>query len=336
MFSTLSVANLPYYPIEFPRDDAAHFEHVRYPVSTMTEWWYYNGMFTTSNDRHFGYCVFYLYQQSEKNGTLQRAPMLYFLLTDIDQQKVYRLINTNLNITTLDTQKLNVAFGNQITLQRMDDSFYHYLLNINTQMGDGTKVQLSLKLTSDAHRQYMPNNVTGLIPMWDNTNSYYYARTRLNTQGFVEVNGSRLEINPAKSLSWMDHQWGDFKIGYGNHPWVWASIQLNNGLEMDIIGKYHPFQNKTSDLQANILLPNGKYYFTNHLEYIPAERTPGHKYPESYTLRIPELDLNLRLQALVHDQYASIIWEGVSSAVGTYQGKSVSGHAYTENTSIAL
>lgn len=334
LFSQSALANLPYYPIVFPRDDAAHNGNTPYPVTNMTEWWYYNGKFTTMDGRNFGYCVFYLYVQQIKNGQKILYPMVYFLLTDIDKQKVYKFLTHDLSITELDVNNLNVAFGNDFKLRLDQNNIYS--LDFHAKTEDGTDVKLSLDLTPAANYPVMLNGKTGLIDMWDNTNSYYYSRTHLNTvSGSVNINNDYYTVNPAKSLSWMDHQWGDFMLNPLTHPWVWASIQLDNGMEMNVIGKYHPLLHQTYNLVSNILLPNGaQYFYTTEVQYTPAKINKGQHYPASYTLNIKPLNLSLKLYSLAPDQYVGNVWEGVSSAVGTFQGQPVAGQSYTENTSV--
>lgn len=335
LMNTIAFANLPYYPITFPRDEAAHFTNVPYPVTNMTEWWYYNGKFTTMSGRNFGYCIFYLYVQVIKNGKQLRGPMVYFLLTDIDKQIVYKFINHNLPITKLNSKNLDLAFGENFTLQRNSDNRYALIFNATTE--NGSKVQMNLTLEPSMKRPVMLIGKTGLINMWNNTNSYYYSRTNLRmTQGDFKIDDDTYKINPAKSLSWMDHQWGDFMLDPLSHPWVWASIQLDNGLEMNVMGKYHPIFNKADNMAANIFLPNGQYIYTTQVEYTPAKIESGQIYPESYTLSIKSLNLSLKLDSLVPGQYAGYTSEAVSSATGTFQGLPVKGQAYIENTSVHL
>ncbi|MEO8401117.1 MAG: lipocalin-like domain-containing protein [Gammaproteobacteria bacterium] len=334
--NTIAFANLPYHPITFPRDEAAHYTNVPYPVTNMTEWWYYNGKFTTMNDRNFGYCIFYLYAQAAKNGNLVRGPMVYFLLADIDKQIVYKFLAFDLPITKLNTKNLDLAFGNNFTLQRSPDNRYAFNFHATTE--NGSDVQMSLTLEPSFERPVMLNGKTGLINMWNNTNSYYYSRTNLKTiNGDFAIDSDSYKINPAKSLSWMDHQWGDFMLNPLAHPWVWTSIQLDNGLEMNIMGKYHPLLNKADDLAANVFLPNGaQYVYTTQVEYTPAKVESGQFYPESYTVNIKSLNLSLKLESLVPGQYIGNTWEGVSSVTGKFQGQPVKGQAYTENTSVHL
>ena len=46
--------------------------------------------------------------------------------------------------------------------------------------------------------------------MGDDTIAIYYTYTRLNTMGYIQIDNETFEIDSEKSLSWMDHQWGDF------------------------------------------------------------------------------------------------------------------------------
>lgn len=330
-FASTAKANLPYYPIQFPRDDAAHIDNVPYSVGNLTEWWYYNGKLTTLDGRHFGYCIFYLYQQIEKNNRKIKIPLVYILLTDIDNKKVYRLYDQLVPITTLNTENLAVAFGKNITLDRSGNT---YLLNVSTKVNGGHTINLALQLTPEQDR-FILNGKTGLIKLSPNTNSYYYSRTHLKTTGYFQVDQQKFNVDSEKSLSWMDHQWGDFNAKTVR-PWVWASIQLENGIELNFMGKIFPRLNAVYPLLANILMPDGTaQYVTTNMTYSP-HHVVGDNYPDVYTLDIPQMNLNVTLKALVSHQAINGIWEGISDVSGTYQGKDIHGQSYTENTGFYL
>ncbi|HLX52901.1 MAG TPA: lipocalin-like domain-containing protein, partial [Aquella sp.] len=82
-------ANLPYHPIQLPRDDAGHLTNTPYPVKNMSEWWYYSGKLTTQEGRHFGYYLIIFNLTKYVLGLKIAVPLYTLQLTDIDHNKVY-------------------------------------------------------------------------------------------------------------------------------------------------------------------------------------------------------------------------------------------------------
>lgn len=319
--------NLPYHPIQFPRDEAAHYANVPYPISKMTEWWYYNGKLTSKNGRHFGYYLFF-FHASDNKGSL---PVFYVQLTDIDNKKVYgkRIVFFNKNKVSLSTEKLSLKYGNNLSLRKDKNT---YLLTVTIPANKDPQFGFSLNFTPK--RAVLLASKTGLIDMRKNTNSYYYSYTHLLTSGHVQIGNEVFQIDPKQSLSWMDHQWGDFTLD-SSYQWLWASIQLNNGLEMDLAATMDEKTKKIIPAWANIIMPNNSRIYLTHpndLEYQHYGIPRGQKFPLTYNLTIPSIDLKLQLNSLVAGQDVNGIWEGISSAKGTYKGQSVSGFATTENT----
>lgn len=321
-------ANLPYHPIQFPRDDAAHHDNVPYPVKNMTEWWYYNGQLTTKSGRHFGYYLFFFNAYQNKS----MLPGFYIQLTDIDNKKVYgkKMFFFNKKNISLSTQKLDLKYGKDLTLQKNQNT---YLLNTKIK-GSYKQPPFALSLQFTPTRAVLLASKTGLIDMRNDTNSYYYSFSNLLTNGYIQIGDERLEIDPKQSLSWMDHQWGDFILTPG-YQWMWASIQLQNGLEMDLAAGMDPKTKKIIPAWANIIMPNNsRIYLTNPQDFSYQDRglPKGEKHPLTYDLIIPSIDLKLTMDAYVPGQNVNGIWEGISSVKGTLKGKPVTGQATTENT----
>lgn len=325
-----ALANLPYHPIQFPRDEAAHYDNVPYPVSTMTEWWYYNGKLTATNGRQFGYYLNYFFIQYDWKGKKIIIPQFTIQITDIDKQKVYgkRVFFLEKN-TYSSTQDLNVMLGKNITLQKNNNTF---LLDGVVEIKNNPTLKFSMQLTPSRDALMIMDK--GLVDLWDNTNSYYYSYTRLNTDGFIQIGKEKFTLNPQQSISWMDHQWGDFIPLPGKNQWIWTSVQLENGLEINLAVIYDNATRAQVNGWASILMPDGSRLHLPNFEdysYKPRKSFAG-KFPLSYDLTIPSIDLDLQIDALAPGQHVNTIWEGVSEVKGTYRGFPVRGQAYTENT----
>jgi predicted secreted hydrolase len=327
MSTVPAFANLPYVPIQFPRDEAAHYENVPYPVNTLSEWWYYNGDITTTNGKHFGYYLSYFYVKLDVYGETLFVPEFMLQLSDITDQSVYgggELFPSEK--THFDTNVLNVSFNDKDTLKKVGDA---YVLTGAIKTKQGALVKFSFQLTP-VKEPLMVGNKTGLVDLWDGDNSYYYSVTHMKTTGELEVDGQAYQIDSQRSLSWMDHQWGDFIIAPWNH-WIWSSVQLDNGMDINLGVVMDEKTGLPKSSNASIVMPDNSRVYVNELALRPVRKF-GEKYPYYYELSIPALDLRVGIENLVRGQDSNSIWEGISSVSGMVKGTPVRGYAYAENT----
>ncbi len=328
--SSAVLANLPYYPIEFPRDEAAHLTDVPYPVSTMSEWWYYNGKLTSDKGRQFGFYINYSYTKIVVDGKPLIVPIYHIQISDIDKQRVYgnRIFCDN-KYTYFSTKDLHIALTDSIMLQKIGAT--HHASGV-VKSEQGPTLEYSLEFIPKS--KPLLAGKTGLVDMWDKTNSYYYSYTHMQMHGYIKIGNEKFEIDPEKSLSWMDHQWGDFIVAPWNQ-WQWASVQLENGIELDLAVIMDKITHKPMTKWVNIVMPDdSRIHLTRHedFDYVDHGIPPGHKYPQEYDLNIPSINLKLNLKSLVPGQDVNDVWEGVSEAQGTYNGEFIRGQATTEST----
>lgn len=85
LFSPLAFANLPYFPVSFPRDEGAHYKNVPYSYQRLVEWWYLNGKLTSDDGKNLSYDVA-IFNGSVANGRITQ-PMLHIQVVDLDQKK---------------------------------------------------------------------------------------------------------------------------------------------------------------------------------------------------------------------------------------------------------
>jgi predicted secreted hydrolase len=321
-------ARLPYYPIEFPRDDSGHYENVPYPVTNMMEWWYFNGKLTSISGRQLGYFISFNYVYKAPNVMV---PLLQLQVTDIDNKKVYSKQFTLSNKNTYHistTTPLDVRFGN-MDLRKNNNTFE---VQGTVQSAQGPNLEFSLNLTPK--REALLIGGKGLVDMWDDKNSYYYSFTEVATSGYMRIGNELFQLEPQKSLSWMDHQWGDFLVVPGKNQWLWTSIQLENGLDVNMGTIVDKVTKKPVSGSANILMPDNTKVFVldkDRITFTPHPVQPGHKHPETYDIAIPDIGLNLTLDALAPDQDQNGIWEGISRADGSWNGQPIHGQATSES-----
>ena len=254
---------------------------------------------------------------------------MQFQLTDITNKKVIAWSNITFSPknTLYSTKKLNIQLGKNYQIKKTN-GYYHLFAKLKEK--GQPAITLNLKLMPE--RSPLLINKTGLLPMGNNTNSYYYSITRLSTSGTLSIQGKVFHFHKATSSSWMDHQWGDFVITHQNQ-WIWMGIRLNNDTDINIVTAVDPKTQQLLGGIANLLLPNGKTLYTTDFQLtpVPPKKNEG-KYPLQYGLEIPIVKLKMTITSLAPNQDKNGFWEGISDVTANQDGKPVSGFAYTENT----
>jgi predicted secreted hydrolase len=318
--SASALADLPFHAVTLPRDDAAHYNNVPYPVKNLMEWWYYNGHLVATDGHQFGYYFVIFRSQLHLLGVNVVYPLVQYQITDIDNGKVVASgsIHYSKRNSSYSTSQLDIKLDKAFTLNKSGNE---YVIHSNA---------FDLHLTPLLKPFLIGGK--GLIPMGNNTNSYYYSITRLATTGSLTVAGKTYQLDGKKSLSWMDHQWGDFAISRAQ--WIWMSIQLDNGIDINLVSPVNGKTKKNSGGLVNVLLPDGKTFYSQDFTVTPVKAAAGQesKYPLVYQVDIKPLKLSITMTALAPDQYANGYWEGINKASAVYQGQPVAGYGYTENT----
>lgn len=325
-----AIAKLPYIPITFPRDEAAHYGNVSYAdsVTDLTEWWYFNGKVKTWNNRNLGYYVSYMYQQKIIFGKKVRTPIFVIQFTDIDKQKMYGGSTKKLPIIELDTQNLNVNYGKSITLRNIHGIYY---LEGQLKTLRGHNLYLNLILTPKRPVVLSYDNTGYSYNSWGNSSMYYYSQPYLQTEGRLKIDDEIFDLNPEQSSSWMNRQWTDLLLGK-NTQWLWADAQLDNGINLDLYQLYDPEAKRVFMSGANIIMPDNSTVFPQKIIYSPHPIPSGQRFPLVYDLSIPDINLQIQFTADAPNQNVNIFWEGVSSIEGNYHGGKVTGRGYTEST----
>jgi predicted secreted hydrolase len=329
LYCLTSQANLPYYPIQFPHDDAAHFENVPYPVNNMTEWWYYNGRFTSKNGKKFGYYINYSYIRLNVFNKIVMLPIFMIQIADLDTKKVYgKMLLTPAKESHFSTQDLDLAFGKNITVQKNQNTYQLDGEVAPEKPGDDA---FKFSLTATPVRDPLLIGGNGLIDMWDNTNSYYYSYTNLKTEGYFQINDEKFEIDPAQSLLWMDHQWGDFLVVPGKTAWFFALVQLDNNMQLSLALTYDTKTKTYYGGFSSIIMPDNSRIYTQNPK-LTVRRDPGQRQPQHFDVSIPEVNLQLSLDSYAENQNVNMIYESASAVSGMWNGQPVKGSGNVEST----
>ncbi len=332
LFCHLTYANLPYFPLTFPRDEAAHYKNIPYTFNQLIEWWYFNGKITTDEGKNLSYDIA-LFNPAISIGNVITKPMLHMQIADLDNQKSYGIATDyppNTGKVSLD--KLDIKINDDYSLQKKTQKGKEvYILKAEGHHGG---VSLKVDLILDPISPSLLFNKNGLMPMLNNTNSYYYSLPRFKTTGTIKINNSTYQINKNPGDSWMDHQWGDFDVS--TNGWEWFSIRLDNGLIANIFLNVEYKNQKVVSGLASIILPSGEK------RYIPYknikitrdnywfDKKLSISYPMTFNISFQELGLEIKNVAAFQEQEIHGYWEGYCNVQAVYNKKEVAGFSYTE------
>ncbi|KTD73708.1 lipocalin-like domain-containing protein [Legionella tucsonensis] len=331
--ASMSHANLPYFPLDFPRDEAAHYQNIPYSFDRLIEWWYFNGKLVTDEGRHLSFDVALFNSAINVKGRVYTQPMLHMQVADLDNKIGYGVAKDYfLNEGKFATDKLNIILKNDYSLQKkIQQGKEVYLLKAE---GRQNNTVLKFNLVLEPNAPFFLINENGLMPMADDTNSYYYSIPHFKTTGNLKLNDKIYQINQNPGDSWMDHQWGDFNLDANG--WEWLGVRLNNGIVANIFLIFNFNGNNVIGGLANVILPSGEKQFISYqeMEVIREDYWLDPElsilYPTTYRINIPSIGLSFTNVAAFPEQEKHGYWEGYCEISGNYNQHEVSGFSYTE------
>ncbi len=336
LFALISIqscyANLPYYPVQFPRDEGAHYGNIPYSFDKLVEWWYFNGEFTTDEGKHISYDVA-MFHGSKKIVGVVSVPMLHMQVADLDEQKTYGVATKySINTGSFSTTDLNIQVNQdyQLTKTTLNDKVYYVLQAQGVQNNTTIKMNLMMEPVSTP---FLIND-NGLMPMPHDVNSYYYTIPHFVTTGSLQINENTYHINQSPGDSWMDHQWGDFTAK--NTGWEWFGIRLQNGLIANIFLNIDYNSSCVVGGLANVILPNGEKRFVNYKDMIVTNEGDWFdsklqlNYPTIFHINIPSLHLSFDNTAAFANQEVNGYWEGYCNVNAVLDSQQINGFSYTE------
>ena len=327
---------LPGWRYEFPRDHYAHPDF-------KTEWWYFTGNLTADDGRELGFQLTFFRQGVQRIGdaktrfAVDEIKLAHFAITDISgkefrfAQKVSRGsfgdagFSDGERIAWIDDWALRLTGPGQFRLEARDKDF-------------------ALTLDLKAAKEPVSHGENGVSQKSEGEGraSHYYSYTRLAAKGTVTLEGRKI---PVTGLSWFDQEWATNQLTENQTGWDWLSLQFADNTELMLFqirlkdGGRDSFSHGTwIDAEGNATPMKNEDF-----ELVPgrvwrSEETGG-EYPVDWTLRIPKLDLELKVSAAMDEQELVLTpisyWEGSVRATGRRGGEEVRGRGYLEMTGYA-
>lgn len=319
--------------IHLPAD---HYLHLGAP----TEWWWHIGTLK-AGDRTFGFEI--------NAASFQLFGFTQVMLTDVDKNRHFQQ-TTPCPPPAFDPKTWAehdpakdwfVKLGTIDMRAPQSDPTRH--MRVTAQMVDevtGTKVAFDLTLSQEGPPLIVWG--TGVHPPPPpepdlQRNNFYYSLTRLAASGSISVGGEKLDVTGA---TWMDHEYGLFGSPQERPKWILQDMQLSNGVCISNYTTDSPELDKKTASQATVQRADGTTYFVSS-SVTPLGATwtspvTGATYFLRLKVEIPAFEATLFVSSLVDSQEFPVmlgpVYEGVADAVGTFEGKDVSGPAWSEQT----
>lgn len=328
--------SLPGWNYRFPDDHGNHPEF-------KTEWWYFTGNLSAAEGRQFGYQLTF-FRQGVMPLDSDIIPLSHFVTSSI---KFAHFAVSDLSGGRFHFfQKLSrgaygeAGFGMRSRLAWIEDWSCTLeddgAFRIKARAGD-----LSLELELKAVKPLVIHGRKGVSQKAEGEGraSHYYSFTRLSSEGVLQMGGEQIAVS---GLSWFDHEWATNQLTANQVGWDWFSVQLDDGSDLML------FQIRTKGAGRD---PNSAGTFVDAkgvatalteadftldaLETWSSSQSGG-RYPVTWRITIPRLQMRLEVSAALKDQELRLkpimYWEGAIRAQGRVGERNVKGSGYLEMT----
>ena len=320
----------------FPQDHGPHPDF-------RNEWWYITGNVDGSNGRRFGFEItifrFSLTPVPPERDSDWRTNQVYIAhlaVTDVDENRFYvaeRVSRGAMGLAGSRAEPLRVWIEGWEITSEAGGAPWH------VRAAD-EEIALDLELTP--LRQPVLNGDRGLSRKSSNIDSasYYYSITRLQTEGSLTIAGNEYRVS---GLSWLDREWSTSALASDQVGWDWFALQLADGTDLMLYNIRKSDGTADENSSGTLSTPGGEAIGLKRGDFDIVvnstwESPQGGTYPSGWTLRVPELDLELDVVPVIADQelFTTVrYWEGAVDVSGVRGGERISGRGYVELTGYA-
>ena len=322
----------------FPEDHGPH-------TGFKTEWWYFTGSLTTKDNKKFGYQFTIFRSALSKTETARNSEwnsnqiyMSHFAVTDISDNEFFfeeRFSREGNKLAGAQSAPFKVWLEDwQISETGDGESFGLPDLNIKAK---NDKAEINFKLKSVKPAVLQGDSGLSQKGKQPGNASYYYSYTRLETEGKIILDGKEFEVS---GYSWMDREWSTSALSEDQKGWDWFALQLDDSTELMY---YQMRKNDGSPdiFSKGILIEKDGTSRAVKKEDLVLEVTDnwtgpsGEKYPSGWRMKIPSMNIDLKITPSVKDQLMNVsirYWEGSVMIEGIKNNLNISGKGYAELT----
>jgi predicted secreted hydrolase len=322
----------------FPQDHGSHPDY-------RTEWWYFTGNLSSSNNRQFGY-QFTIFRtgltreksERESQWNSNQIYMAHFAVSDISEKQFYfaeRFGREGNQLSGAQIDPLKIWQEDWQIVQSSERIFFE-LPELIIQANTGS---VKIDLTVRALKPFVLQGDKGLSQKSGQPGnaSYYYSYTRLQTEGTISIED---ETFPVKGTSWLDREWSTSALGEDQQGWDWFALQLEDNTEI-MYYQMRKTDGNPDDFSKGILVkPDGSSSLITKdevkLNVLEEWISPqGSKYPSGWRLQIPGRKIDLTITPTFKNQLLDVTikyWEGAVTLEGQKKGEEIKGRGYVELT----
>jgi len=215
-------------PVEFifPQDHGAH-------ESFRNEWWYFTGNLYDEDGRRFGYQLTFfriaispVTADRESAWATSQIYMAHLAISDVENGEFYcfeKLERGALGLAGFADEgfKLNVK---DWSITGTDSGDFPWQLYAEID-------DITLAIEVEPLKDIVLEGDNGLSrkSLEEGNASYYYSITRLETEGYIEIDGQKYDVS---GLSWLDREWSTSALSEDQAGWDWFSLQLEDGTDI--------------------------------------------------------------------------------------------------------
>jgi predicted secreted hydrolase len=325
----------------FPEDHGPHPEY-------RNEWWYVTGNLDGRRGERFGFeLTIFRFALAPETTTGSRARTSawrtrqvyigHFAVTDADDGRFYsaeRQARGALGLAGAAAEPFNV---------RVEDWWLKAFPGDNEAwLLHARDAEMEVTLTLTRRREPVLNGIDGLSQKSGEPGnaSYYYSIPRLQAAGALRIGA---DIHDVTGLAWLDREWSSSALSKEQQGWDWFAIQLDDGsnlmfyqlrrndgtVDRHSAGTWIPAAGDPVPLADTDVTIEVRDHWEN---------PQGDRYPSSWALSVPRLDLRLTIDPVMAAQelMTSVrYWEGAVDVHGRREGRPIAGRGYVELTGYA-
>ena len=240
----------------------------------------------------------------------------------------------------VDSESLRLEFGDCSFTSEKPGQYHLKLIH--------QEEELELDIQFTPNKPPIRHGDDGVVRGAKAEDMFYYFMPRCSMHGTLQLDGETWAIT--KGDCWYDHEFGrnpdpeaQTSVDLKDTSWNWISTQLSNGCEISVYDLFEDREgSKPCGNFAIIIRPDGSREQYNEFSFEPLERWTStqtfNSYPTSWRLRIPEVGVELDVEAAFSEQeFLTLIskpafWEGRVHCSGKMEGKAVRGLGFIERT----
>jgi len=303
---------LPGYSYQFPRD---HFDHQDF----RTEWWYYTGTVTGPDGERYGFELVFFRQgerqaaESQSAWAVKNLYLAHAALTDARGRR-FRYEER------LNREGPGIA-GASFEQRRIWNGNWSAQWNGDNQTLDAITPEFRFHLLLTPEKPFVIHGEKGVSQKAEGAGhaSHYVSFTRLGVSGTIDA-------RKVAGTAWMDHEWFTEQLAPDQVGWDWFSVQLDNNTELMLFdlrrrdGSIDPYSSGT------FVDAGGSAHHLRHDDITLQPLASHGKYPISWRIRVPSLNIDLTEKPVLEDQTlhskegGTNYWEGAVDYAGSHKG----------------